>query len=98
MRARLLRLVRALIRLDLPTLERPAKAISTGPGGGRASTVVVPAMKRHSCAKSQAGSVGFRSLEPRANRSALLRFERLFLAHLGLVRLVQLPQDVALLQ
>ena len=36
-RARLVRPVSALIRLDLPTLERPAKAISGFPSGGRPS-------------------------------------------------------------
>src|SRR3954463_3345850 len=95
MRARPLRLVSALMRLDLPTLERPANATSIGPGGGKASTVMVPAMKRHSCANSQLGSVG-----SVANRSALLRREWLVVALRvpGLIRPVQLPHDVALLQ
>src|SRR5258706_15866246 len=35
--ARRLRASRALIALDLPTLERPAKASSGGPGGGRSA-------------------------------------------------------------
>src|SRR6185436_12262036 len=34
-KARRLRPARALIALDLPTLERPTKASSGGPGGGR---------------------------------------------------------------
>jgi len=37
-RARALRATSALIALDLPTLERPAKAISGGPGGGKSAT------------------------------------------------------------
>ena len=36
-RASVLRLVRALRSEDFPTLERPAKAISGGPSGGRSS-------------------------------------------------------------
>src|SRR5204862_422080 len=42
--------VSALIRLDLPTLERPAKAISTPRGLGRDSTEPAAVAKRHSCA------------------------------------------------
>src|SRR3954468_8826341 len=36
-RARLRRPAMALIALDLPTFERPANAISTGPGGGKSA-------------------------------------------------------------
>src|SRR5919198_349936 len=35
----------ALIALDLPTFERPAKAISGGPGGGKSLTAPLEAMK-----------------------------------------------------
>src|SRR5258705_5175216 len=45
-RARLRRPERALIALDLPTLERPAKAISGGPGGRRSPGR--PAARRNS--------------------------------------------------
>src|SRR3954451_17410099 len=44
-RASALRLVRALTRLDLPTLERPARAISTPSGGGSRSSVPAAAWK-----------------------------------------------------
>src|SRR5712692_9835409 len=37
-RAKARRPTSALMALDLPTLERPAKAISGGPGGGRSAT------------------------------------------------------------
>src|SRR5262249_19851646 len=47
-----LRLVSALIRLDLPTLERPAKAISTPCIGGSDSNEAAADRKRHSAAKS----------------------------------------------
>src|SRR3981189_1261670 len=49
-RANALRLVSALIRLDLPTLERPAKAISTPSGGGSDSSEEAADRKRHSAA------------------------------------------------
>src|SRR3546814_9480669 len=52
MRARVRRPVSALIRLDLPTLERPAKAISVRLMGGSAGRFVTPATKRHSWANS----------------------------------------------
>ena len=45
--------VRALRRLDFPTFERPAKAISGSVSGGRAPTVAAPATKSHSLAKSR---------------------------------------------
>src|SRR5882762_1865466 len=51
-RASALRLVSALIRLDLPTLERPAKAISTPSGGGSDSSDDAADRKRHSAANS----------------------------------------------
>src|ERR1700704_4148144 len=51
-RANALRLVSALIRLDLPTLERPAKAISTPSGGGSDSSEEAADRKRHSAANS----------------------------------------------
>src|ERR1043165_562018 len=47
-RARLLRPVRALIRLDLPTLERPAKAISVPLIGGSEAGELAALRKRHS--------------------------------------------------
>src|SRR6185437_22558 len=51
-RARLLRPVNALIRDDLPTLERPANAISTGPIDGRVATDGLAERKRQSPANS----------------------------------------------
>src|SRR5262249_38559841 len=51
-RARLLRPASALIRLDLPTLERPAKAISISCMGGSAASEPAAATKRHSPANS----------------------------------------------
>src|SRR5947209_19196322 len=50
-RASALRPVSALIRLDLPTLERPAKAISRPAIGGSDSTEGAAQMKRQSPAK-----------------------------------------------
>src|SRR5262249_3591309 len=47
-RARFLRPVRALIRLDLPTLDRPAKAISMPRIGGSDAGVPAAATKCHS--------------------------------------------------
>src|SRR6478752_8601130 len=46
-RARLVRPVSALIRLDLPTLERPAKQISGLPSVGRPSILTTPLTKLH---------------------------------------------------
>src|SRR5262245_7869970 len=43
---------RALISDDLPTLERPAKAISTPLAGGRDAIELLPARNRHGLAKS----------------------------------------------
>src|SRR5215471_1756446 len=51
-RASALRLVSALIRLDLPTLERPAKAISTPSIGGSDWNEAAADRKRHSAANS----------------------------------------------
>src|SRR5207302_4523472 len=51
-RASALRLVSALMRLDLPTLERPAKAISTPSIGGSDSNEAAADRKRHSAANS----------------------------------------------
>src|SRR5215813_6247130 len=51
-RASALRLVSALIRLDLPTLERPAKAISTPSMAGSDSNEAAAERKRHSAANS----------------------------------------------
>ena len=51
-RARVFRPVRALTRLDLPTFERPAKAISTGPIGGRFFREFAAHMKSASPANS----------------------------------------------
>src|SRR5438552_13836284 len=44
-RARLRRPRIALIALDLPTFERPAKAISGGPGGGKSAARAVARRK-----------------------------------------------------
>src|SRR5262245_16732369 len=52
-RASALRPVSALIRLDLPTLDRPAKAISTPCGLGNDSIEPAAVAKRHSCANSR---------------------------------------------
>src|SRR5690554_3274006 len=41
---------------DLPTLERPAKAISGGPSGGRNFIAGTPRMKAHGRAKIAAGA------------------------------------------
>src|SRR6516164_5377317 len=51
-RANPLRLVSALIRLDLPTLERPAKASSKPFIAGSEAGVAAAAAKRHSLANS----------------------------------------------
>src|SRR5690242_15194041 len=51
-RASALRLVSALMRLDLPTLERPANAISTPSIGGSDSNDAAADRKRHSAANS----------------------------------------------
>src|SRR4029077_19951206 len=51
MRARFLRPVSALIRLDLPTLERPAKAISTPRIDGSDAGGTAGVTKRHSRVK-----------------------------------------------
>src|SRR5579859_3121241 len=52
-RASVLRPVSALIRLDLPTLERPANATSGRPVGGIVSSFVEPLVKPHSAANSR---------------------------------------------
>ena len=44
-RARLVRPASALIRLDLPTFERPAKATSARPSFGRSATLTTPLTK-----------------------------------------------------
>src|SRR6185295_16368321 len=51
-RASALRPVSALIRLDLPTLERPANAISMPRMAGNTASEPAAAMKRHSLANS----------------------------------------------
>src|SRR5215470_4407971 len=51
-RASALRFVSALIRLDLPTLERPANAISTPAVGGSDSNDAAADRNRHSAPKS----------------------------------------------
>src|SRR5580698_6520870 len=51
-RARLWRPVRALTSEDLPTFERPAKAISGGPIGGRPSDLAAAKKKSQGPAKS----------------------------------------------
>src|SRR6202041_794425 len=45
--------VSALIRLDLPTLDRPANATSNSPARGKDSTLPVAEIKLHSPAKSR---------------------------------------------
>src|SRR5215213_10536983 len=52
-RASALRPVNALIRLDLPTLERPAKAISTPRILGNDSSELAAVAKSHGCANSR---------------------------------------------
>src|SRR5215208_4948578 len=52
-RARALRPVRALIRLDLPTFERPASATSIPSAGGRTGSDPAAATKSHRPAKSR---------------------------------------------
>src|SRR3954453_11128637 len=61
-RASALRPVSALIRLDLPTLERPANAISMPRMAGNMASELAAAMKRHSPANS---------LRPRSISSSL---------------------------
>ena len=51
-RASVLRPVSAFTRLDLPTFERPAKAISGAPIPGSDSIDAAPAMKSQDAAKS----------------------------------------------
>src|SRR6476646_6622727 len=68
MRARFLRPVSALIRLDLPTLERPAKAISTPRIDGSDAGVPAALTKRHSRAKRRRPA----SISARVNRSAVI--------------------------
>src|SRR5581483_1899214 len=80
MRARLLRPVRALIRLDLPTLERPANAISTPRIAGSEAGVPAAAVKRHSpanrrrpassSARVNSGSIGCHAQAPWATSPA----------------------------
>src|SRR5674476_1646089 len=64
-RASALRLVSALTRLDLPTLERPAKAISTPRIGGSETYDEAAATKLHSPANRRRPS----SISPRVNLS-----------------------------
>ncbi len=45
----MLRLVSALIRLDFPTFERPAKAISGSSAGGTPEILAAAVTKWHSC-------------------------------------------------
>src|SRR6476469_4785303 len=68
MRARFLRPVSALIRLDLPTLERPAKAISTPRIDGSDAGVPAAPTKRHSRAKRRRPA----SISARVKRSAVI--------------------------
>src|SRR5712671_6850599 len=82
--ARLLRLVSALMRLDLPTLERPTKAISSPFIEGRETAEPAADTKRHSGAnsrrpapislvvKASAGVGGFTEVKP--DRSSLRYF------------------------
>jgi hypothetical protein len=58
--ARRLRPVSALIALDLPTFERPAKASSGGPGGGMSAG---PALEAMYCACENAFMSSTGSLE-----------------------------------
>src|SRR5437763_14919284 len=56
-RASARRPVRALMALDLPTLERPANATSGGPGGG--SSAMRPAARRNTaCANALMAKAG----------------------------------------
>jgi hypothetical protein len=51
-RAKVRRPVKALTRLDFPTLDRPTNAISGNPSGASADGSGAPATKRASAAKS----------------------------------------------
>src|SRR5690606_2884144 len=46
-RARFFRLTSAFSNVDLPTFDRPAKAISVGPSGGSVAIETTPSMKSH---------------------------------------------------
>ncbi len=71
----------ALMRLDLPTLERPAKATSGGPSGGSAATVGASVTKRHRRLKIAATSgladIPLTADLPRASRSGPVAPNRL---------------------
>src|ERR1700688_294137 len=67
-RARLLRPVRALTRLDLPTLERPANAISVPRIGGSETAEPAAATKRHSPANRRRPA----SISSRVNSAELV--------------------------
>src|ERR1051325_2203853 len=75
---------RALIALDLPTFERPAKAISGGPGGGKSPAAPLEAMKL-ACENAFIGRrnsnkiapfVGLRGSSPHAPRTGARRARR----------------------
>src|SRR4029077_5238033 len=68
MRASARRPVRALIRLDFPTLERPAKAISVPRMGGSEAMDAAALAKCHSATKSLRPA----SISPRVKRDTLL--------------------------
>src|SRR5438105_2702613 len=82
-RASALRPVSALIRLDLPTLERPAKAISIPAGGGSDSTEAAaqmncqsPAKMRRPCSINSAAAS--RAMSTSLSSSLLLAREQRF--------------------
>src|SRR6201999_4083229 len=66
-RARLLRPVSALTRLDLPALERPTKATSLSFSGGKFSAEVAPQTK------SQAPAKSLRAASAAASASSVIR-------------------------
>src|SRR5438105_14747514 len=65
-RASALRPTRALIALDLPTFERPANAISGGPGGGKSA---MRAAARRNAASAKA------DMAKRANSNRIAPFQ-----------------------
>ena len=89
-RAKVWRPVRALIRDDLPTLERPAKAISGGPIGGKRlqtrdlrvnfserSSVIEPLQLAFGVVVERPELMALQpiGLEPRRNRLSFLRYQ-----------------------
>src|SRR6185312_3807926 len=78
--------VRALISEDLPTLERPAKAISSRSIGGRSSILTQPLMKTKGRANSS---------RPASTRSSLMASATLTAGLVGLGRPPEAGHDIA---